>query len=197
MKDTNIITSVTESEDWYSLTFGLSCGLKKKYGVIPKVGDSITVHTKGGAFGTIRGIDINGVPVFWKTDEELEAARLKWLKEQEERKQKQFQDNVAKMDAQYAALPQCFKERISKFRYNNDRFRIDYESYELFCCEQAIEIAKACVTPAEVEKFKAKPWEQQIKQVPNLSEDHSGNTFGAACALAYWYLEQPFKAGGF
>ena len=191
-QETNVITEVTESEDWYSISQnGMGCGLKKEYGVKPKVGDKLTVHTKGGSFGTIRGMDLNGSKIFWKTDEDLEAERVEWLRNNEERKQQKYKDNVSEMDKQYNALPKCFQERIDKFRANNDRFRIDYESYELFCCDQAILIANACKTKEEVQVFKDKDWDKQLKQVKGLSDGHSGNTFGVACILAYWYLEQP------
>lgn len=191
-QETNEITDVTESGDWYQISQdGLCCGLKKSYGVIPKVGDKLTVHTKGGSFGTIRGMDLNGVKIFWKSDDELEADRIEWLRKNEEYKQQKFKDSVAEMDKQYDALPECFKKRIDKFRANNDRFRIDYEGYELFCCEQAIEIANGCKTANAVKEFSKLDWEQQLKQVPNLSDGHSGNTFGASVNLAYWFLEQP------
>lgn len=192
-KETNKIKEVTESEDWYSITRadGMCCGLKKSYGVIPKKGDEITVHTKGGAFGTIRGIDINGIPVFWKTDEELEAARQKWLTDNENKKQQDFIDNKEKLDSEYDALPDFFKQRIDKFRANNARFRIDYESYELFCCTQAVLIADACKIPEAVQDFKGLEWSKQMELVPGLSDGHSGNTFGCAVSLAYHYLSNP------
>lgn len=191
-QETRKITEVTESGEWYSISQdGMCCGLKKAYGVVPKVGDELTVHTKGGTFGTIRGMDLNGKKIFWKTDKELEDERIEWLRKNEEDKQQKFKDNVAEMDKQYNALPKCFQERIDKFRTNNDRFRIDYEGYELFCCEQAVEIAKGCKTADEVKKFSKLDWEQQLKKVPKLSDGHSGNTFGASVYLAYWFLEQP------
>jgi hypothetical protein len=191
-QETGTITEITESGDYYSISRdGMCCGLEKEYGIIPKVGDKLTVHTKGGAFGIIRGMDLNGKQIFWKTNEVLETERLEWLRKNEEEKQQQYKDNVARMDDQYNALPTCFQERINKFRTNNERFRIDYESYELFCCEQAVIIANACKTIEEFQKFANKKWNEQLKQVPELSDGHSGNTFGAACHLAYWYLSNP------
>lgn len=192
-QETTIITKVEEdSKDWYFISIdSRGCGLEKKYGVVPKAGDSLTIHTKGGAFGTIRGMDLNGKKIFYKTDEELESERVEWLRKNEEEKQQKFKENVANMDEQYNALPKCFQERIDKFRANNERFRIDYESYELFCCEQAIVIANGCKTVEVFKEFTKKDWKEQIKQVPELSDQHSGNTFGAACHLAYWYLTNP------
>jgi len=190
-KETNIITEVSNSEDGYGISQdGMCCFLKKEYGVKPTVGDKLTIHTKNGAFGTIRGMDLNGKKIFWKTDEDLEKERTEWLRKNEEEKQQRFKDSVAEMDKQYNDLPKCFQERIDKFRRNNDRFRIDYESYELFCCEQAVLIANACKTPKEVRIFKEKIWDEQVEQVKGLDDGHSGNTFGASCSMAYWYLEQ-------
>ena len=191
-QETRTITEVTDGKEMITISCdGICCGLYKKYGVTPKIGDELTVHTKGGAFGTIRGMDLNGHKIFWKTDEELEAERLEWLRKNEEDKQQKFKDNKAEMDKQYEALPKCFQERIDKFRANNDRFRIDFESYELFCCEQAVVIAKGCKSAAGVEEFRKLKWEEQLERVPELSDGHSGNTFGFAVTLAYWYLQQP------
>jgi hypothetical protein len=85
-QETRIITDVTESENYYSIT----CG-----GVVSKVGDKLTVHTKDGKFGTIRGMALNGELIFWKTNEDLEAERREWLHKNEEEKQQRFKENVA------------------------------------------------------------------------------------------------------
>ena len=192
-KETGIIREIEESDSGYTIhqVGGLSLFLDKKHNAIPKKGDEITIHTKGGVFGTIRGIYINGEIVFWKTDANLENARQEWLAENEEKKQRRFNDNLARMNKRYDSLPKQFQNRIDKFREKNDRFRIDYEEYELFCCEQAVIIAKGCKTKEAVQVFKEKKWKEQIKQIKKLSSDHSGNTFGCACYLAYWYLEDP------
>ena len=121
----------------------------------------------------------------------MEAERQAWLEENEKRKQQEYLDNVGKMDAQYDALPQYFKDRIDRFRANNDRFRIDYEGYELFCCEQAVIIANALKSSEAVKEFNDLKWEEQFKAVPEISHDHSGNTFGCSVQLAYWYLKEP------
>ena len=191
-QETRKITEVTIGKEWHSISMdGMCCGMKASYGVTPKVGDDLTVHTKGGSFGTIRGMDLNGKKIFWKTDEELEAERVEWLRKNEEEKQAKFKKQKKSLDAKYNKLPKCFQERIDKFRANNDRFRIDYESYEMFCCEQAVVIAKACKTVEGIEKFRKMEWKEQKEMVKKLGDGHSGNTFGASCQLAYWYLQQP------
>jgi len=190
-KENYTIKKVDENQNYYTILTNdsISFIIYKKYGVTPKNGDIVTLHTKG--FSFIRGIELNGEVLFYKTDEELEIQREKELQEMEERKQQKFVENVEKMDEQYEKLPEHFKQRIDRFRKNNPRFRIDYEDYELFCCEQAIIIADACKTPEEVVLFKDKKWDEQIEQVKDLSHDHSVNTFGCACQLAYHYLFNP------
>ena len=191
-QETRTITEVTDGKEMISIsTGGMCCGLYKKYGVMPKVGDELTVHTKGGSFGTIRGMDLNGKKIFWKTDDELEAERVEWLRKNEEDKQEKFKKQEKSLDASYNKLPKCFQERIDKYRNNNPRFRVDYESYEMFCCEQAVEIAKACKTAEGVQEFQKLEWDKQKKKVKKLSDGHSGNTFGGSVHLAYWYLQQP------
>jgi len=188
-----VVSSVDKSDGWLSISTesGTGFGLDTKYGVVPEVGDTITLYTVGSSFGTVRGMDLNGVPIFYKTDTDLENARTEWLQKEEERKQKAFADSKSTLDAQYEALPTVFKKRIDRFRNNNKRFRVDYQSYELFCCEQGILIANKCKTPEEVDAFSKKEYKEQKEQIAELSEDHSGNTFGCSVQLAYWYLKEP------
>lgn len=92
-QETRTITEVTENENYYFISQdGIYCGLKKKYGVKPVIGDQLTVHRKGGALGTVRGMDLNGKRIFWKTDKDLEIKRLEWLRKNEEEKQQRLKD---------------------------------------------------------------------------------------------------------
>lgn len=189
--DDYVITKVTDLDDCYSITAG-SNGfvLYKKHNIAPKVGDIITLHCKG--FSHIRGMDINGTKIFYKTDEELETHRQKEMEKYEQKKKDDFEKSKSKLDAQYDSLPIYFKQRIDKFRTNNPDFRVDYEAYELFCCMEAIKIANGCKTLENVIKFHKDSFSDEMKQlVPNLDDGHSGNTFGAACQLAIVYLQSP------
>lgn len=60
--------------------------------------------------------------------------------------------------------------------------------YNLFCCEQAILISDALQTKENILDFTKKGWDDQIKLVPGLSTEHSGNTFGMSCRFALSYL---------
>lgn len=208
MTETVVVKTVTKSRGWFSIsTEGSGFGLSTKYRVTPKEGDKITLHLHKGSM--IRGMDINGKKIYYKTDEDLDREHIQYLKKEEIRKEKQFKKNKPKLDAQYNKLPQCFKDRIDKFRKNNPNFRKEFESYEMFCCEQAIVIANALNDVNTIAKnngfigwleydlakrfdaFKDLQWEDQKKLVPGLDDGHSGNTFGASMRLGYWYLNHP------
>jgi len=189
--DDYVITKVTDSDDCYTIMSD-SNGfvLYKKYNVVPKVGDTITLHCKG--FAHIRGMDINGTKIFYKTDEQLEDHRKKELAKYEQRQLDEFEKSKSKLDSQYDSLLICFKQRIDKFRTNNPNFRVEYEAYELFCCMEAIKIANGCKTVENVTKFHKDSFIDEMKQlVPDMDDGHSGNTFGAACQLAVVYLQSP------
>jgi len=185
------IKSIAKSNGWFSISLENSTGfgLEEKHGFEPKVGDLVTLHTVRGS--TVRGVDINGSSVFYKTDEQLEQERKEWLENNEKEKQASFVKNKAKMDSDYDGLPAVFRQRIDKFRNANPRFRIDYEGYELFCCMEAVNIANGVKTKEALDDFCKLDYEQQKEIVPELSDGHSGNTFGSACRLAYWYLTKP------
>lgn len=102
----------------------------------PQVGDEIVVYTYLGS--RIRGFDLRGEHLYYQTDEELDAEAKLMRIEQERKDEEAFEKNRAKLDADYEALPQVFKDRIDKYRQNNPDFRKKYESYEMFCCTQAV-----------------------------------------------------------
>jgi hypothetical protein len=161
--------------------------MSSKYKVIPKVGDSICVYTHRGC--TVRGVDLNGKTVYYKTDQQLEDDHKKWCEKYEREKQKKFKKNQKAMDKMYDELPPEFQQRIDTFRKNNPKFRTDYEHYELFCCQQAVLIANTLKTPEKVREWSES--DNKWVLVPDLDKGHSGNTLDMATHLAYWYLQQP------
>ena len=183
------IKEVTKSGNYYTIYLenGIGFGLDTKYGYEPKIGDKLILCTINGS--QIRGVFANGKKVFYKSDEQIEQERVEWLANHEKEKQAKFIEQKAQLDKDYDALPSAFQARIDRFRRNNSRFRIDYESYEMFCCKEAIKIAKACKTPDDVEKFKHLDYDKQ-KEMVDIDDGHSGNTMGCALQLAYWYLKE-------
>ena len=184
--DTVTIEKISEHEDYYVISTTERTGffLEKKYAtVIPVVGDKITLYIKNGS--TIRGMDLNGKCLYYKTDSELDQEWQQWRADYSRRKKEAFEKNKAQMDSDYESLPLLFRKRIDRFREEDPDFRVDSEAYELFCLTEAVKIANACETVENIEAFK----NGKSELVPDLSEEHSGNTFYCACGLARAYLE--------
>jgi hypothetical protein len=210
-----IIKSVEEGDTYYTISAGSSgFGLEKSYGVKPKKGDRVKLYTI--KVSEIRGMDINGVRVFYKSDAQLEKERKEWVEKYNKGKLETFEKNKASLDSDYASLPKIFQKRIDKFRKNNPNFRVEYEDYEMFCCKEALKIAEyvqsefdkrelsdRCFKKGEtkgleylpptadinsiIKNFYDLPFEKQVK-LAQIDGGHSGNTFGMACRLAGLYL---------
>lgn len=105
----------------------------------PQKGDAITLYTRQGS-STV-GLDWKGERVFLYTDEEWEAERAFQSQRYERQKAERFAREEGKLNADYDALPEVFKDRINRFRKNNPGFRRDYESYEMFTCKEAVQLA--------------------------------------------------------
>jgi len=93
-----------------------------------------------------------------------------------------------KQDAQYNALPPIFQKRIDRFRRSCSNFNHAFGGYELMCCEEAVKIADYCKKNNKtVKEFH----DNDDLQKGVTSDEHSGNSFGVACLLANYYLNEP------
>ena len=187
--DTNSkIKEVTEYDDDWNILTEESSGftLDKKHGVEPKVGDDIELRCVRGC--TIRSVKINGSYVFNKTDKDLDCEHKEMVADMHEKKKKKFEEEKDELDATYDSLPPVFQRRLDRFRKGKAEFRWSLESYEMFCCQEALVIAKYCGSAEGVREFNTSSYDEQSKVI---SDQHSGNTMGTACTLAYWYLECP------
>ena len=187
------ITEVSRSRRWgYSISMqGTGFGIShKNLGRVkpPEVGDMIKLYTRG---STIRGVDLRGKPLYYKTDAELDAEHEQWKIEHKAKKRKTFEKERRKLDRDFASLPDVFQRRISWFRANNPDFRWDLEAYEMAVCVDAVKIAEACGTEAKVRQFQKRSYKKQHELIPDLYDGHSGNSFGAAINLAWLYLKNP------
>ena len=155
----------------------------------PKVGDEIICHTHNGS--TIRGVTLRGELLFMKTEEELKAEHEEWRRKYNEDKQKEFKQKRRQLDDDYDSLPIEFQRRISWFRAHNPDFRWDFEGYEMMVCVEAVRIAEALKTAAKIRQFQKASYKRQREMVPEISDEHSGNSFGAAVQLAAYYVQNP------
>jgi len=183
----NIISVRENKYKNYDIETGNGFIITPKMKFVPKVGMTIDLYGKGFGY-TVRGMVIDGKVIYYRTEEEAEKDHVVYCAEQDKLKKEKFAKSKKAMDKRFDALPVEFQERISVFRRNNPDFRWEYEGYEMFATEEAIKIANTLKTGENIKRWKELPYEDQIKEVA-ISDGHSGNTFGYACTLAYYYVE--------
>jgi hypothetical protein len=186
-----VLTSVRSCKDggWEIGHDGLVFFCPKESPIEPKVGSVARFY--GDGFGRpVRGLDIDGREVFYRTEADEKAKHLKMVEGMKAERRTEYEAKRGEYDRRVAALPDVFRRRVEKFRKDGgDEWRYEFEPYELFTCEEAVKLAIHCKTVEGVQKFRDLPWEEQKKA--GVSDDHSGNTFGMACRLAQWYLKAP------
>lgn len=140
------IVRVKELESGYEIEKkdGWSMFINKSYGVVPKVGDEITiVGDPYRAFST-RSIIIGGKALFTKTDADLEQERQDWIKETFEKdlkeyialmrkihKEPQFETvDISGMGSGYERCCQLALRAGIEFLKKNPDFEFDYKGYE-------------------------------------------------------------------
>lgn len=190
-----VIKEVHRSGDGshYSVDLEGNTGFARDFGQFePKAGDAIRLFTRG---SFIRGVDLNGIEVDFKTEAELDAEHAALVaKSQADRKAK-FNEDRERLNRDFSQLPPSFQTRIQIFRDHCPDFRWEFESYELFACMEAVKIADHLRmslgnAPTEDDIRTAVTAFQQDadKQKDVISEEHSGNTFGSALRLAQMHL---------
>jgi hypothetical protein len=142
----------------------------------------------GGFGGTVRGLFINGVKVFYLTDAEQQAKNKQDVIDSNNQKKAEFETNKESYFAKIKTLPECFQKRIAKFQGTNPDYDWKFGDYELFCCEQAVIIANTLKTIEAIQIFHKQSWKEQKITVPALGDGHSGNTFGFSISLAHHYI---------
>ena len=191
----SVIEEVTREGEYWALRAdsGWSFSFEASHApeFVPQVGHAMRQY--GGLGRPVRGLVIDGQTIYYRSPAEETSRHRKWVADEKAKRLREFEESGrAKLDAQYDALPLIFQARIDKFRRNNPEFRVEYEGYEMFCCEEAVKLATALPSEDEVRAFAALDYAQQKLTVPTLAYDeHSGNTFGAAVMLARLYLAQP------
>jgi hypothetical protein len=190
------ITEVTGDPDngWTISCDGMCFGVPGNSPIVPEVGRIARFYGRGFGY-QVRGLSIESmtglISVFYRTpDEQAEQNRLELL-ESERQEREKFEANRERLDVTYQSLPAVFQARIDRFRAGNANFRWKFECYEMFCCTQAIAFAEALKTPDAIKQWRKLGYDEQRAQVPAMEDGHSGNTFGCACMLAFWFLKEP------
>lgn len=203
-EDRYIVKEAKHHDDgWWTITsvdgwgFGINADEAEKAGYDPKPGDEIILY--GGIGKTIKGIVINGHVFRYKTRAQDEAERQEWLENYQREKEERYEANIEDWTERKDALPEPYLSRMNRFisRDGAKEFWTEDGGYELFILEQSammVEWAKYWDDTTQaadaLDWFKDQPWEKQKQAMPNLSDDHSGNTFGGAVALARAVLQE-------
>lgn len=174
---------VTSSNGW-------SCGVKKKHGIEPKVGDHFV--TWGSIGRPIRGIAVARRVLFYRTPAEQEVENQKQLDESRAKRVADYEGKRNEFDARVAALPAALRDRIEKFRaFKGDEWRWEFESYELMCCEEAQKLLGRFGTAEKIQAFAKLGYEEQKAAFPEMDDGHSGNSWGFSLRLAYQLADKP------
>jgi hypothetical protein len=136
-------------------------------------------------------VDLRGEPLFYRTQDEIDQEHEEWKRDFAKRKIRDFEKDKARLNREFARLPEVFQRRISWFRANLPNWRVEHEGYEMSACVDAVLIADTLRTPGAIRKFGKASHKKQRELVPGISEEHSGNSFGFAVKLAWLYSSEP------
>ena len=172
---------------WECCADGTCWVLDGGHGVTPKVGDTIRLY--GGWGRPIVGQDINGAPIYYRTKAEEQARHEQWVADLHARNRAEYEADKERLDAELAALPDPFRKRIERALAEDPDWAWQSmgQRYEQFCLVEAVKIHDHFKGDADaIQAWRQdRDYERQKKRGPkSLSDDHSGNTFGAAGYMA-------------
>lgn len=130
-----IIEKIVEDEDFLHVE-GVECvcfGIDKKYlkDITPKEGDVVTLHFINGIGTPIRGMDLNGVQLYYLTDEELAQQHEEQCKKDKDKRRRDFTKIEPTLNKMFELLPSLLQQRILMYRHFMHEFRELDEFYEL------------------------------------------------------------------
>lgn len=184
---------------------GFVLGVRDEFGAArpPEKGDWLRCYGRGFGF-EVRGVGlVTRKPVGdgffvreslislyrYKTEKEAELEHARAVAEQKLKRAEEWETKKDVHAADVAALPAVFRERF-EFFMRTPSWGPEFGPYEIFVMKEAVKIANTLKTPEAIESFARASWEEQ-KRLVDLSDDHSGNTFGSACRLAHVFLKEP------
>lgn len=161
--------------------------------VTPIVGEIARLYGKGFGY-VVRGIIIEGRVYKYLTEEQEKERHAGWVADEQAKRARESERERTSRDARRAALPEALQQRCAVFEARNPDWRRDYESYELFVCEEAARLAAHFGSDFEalVDFSNTKSADEQRKILPGLKlDEHSGNTWMAAVGLARRLMADP------
>ncbi len=191
------LEAVEATDDFVELRFdgGLVTGYRRTESnapeFVPEAGQMVRFYGRhaGSLGGSRRGLVIDGTVIQYRTEEEDKAYHRLQRHKREVERQREFEENEEDLYARWDALPVPFRARLTYFVRHNPDFYWEFLPYELMVCEDAAKlalVASAHEDPsAWIEQFYKLDYERQREQVPQLSDGHSGNSFGFVVRLAH------------
>jgi len=168
---------------------GWSLGLPAEPKVPIQQGAIARLYGRGIGY-PVRGVFVDGERVFYSTREEEEAKHKEQRELAERDAREKYMQGAPERAVRIAALPTAFRERLSRFQRNRPETSWRNEDYEIFVCEEAVKIARHMDAVPDVrEPIKAfREYVEAHEAEFGISDQHSGNTFGAAVLLAFFWL---------
>lgn len=189
--DEHQITSVLAGGGDYELMFdGVMFCQCPDPGFPIHAGDTLTLWGRGLGY-PIRGQAINQQVLWYRTADEDRAYHEEQRRQEDAKEQSDYAERLNSFARRITALPDPFQRRMRRFLLRRSDWGWRYGEYELFACEQAFAFARRFPTIERLAAFHSLPYEQQIVACPEMSDQHSGNTFDAAYVLSRAYLTMP------
>lgn len=186
------ITSVTQEDSgWFlvALSDGWCIGVGPGPAIEPQPGMSIRLYGRGTGY-PVRGIVIDDVVIRYQTEAQYQAQAERERAADRAAKFVEFETRRVDVEARIAGLPADFRARFERFIAGNPDFLPEFGDYELMCCEQAVAFA-ARMSANELRAWAKLPHEEQKAAMPEMTDGHSGNTFGFSVRLAILSHEHP------
>lgn len=193
--------AITREEPGWG-TFGLSAA--ELNGFIPQVGDVVVVYTEG--FSSIRGVIIDGHVFRYHTPAQAKAEHEQWKKNYRLEKLERYVEHGDALKERVKSLHPVLQARMARFGAESGiEFWVDSAPYEMACLEGTQALLNK-VESLDLEGDAAVAWvndwwdinsdkhdppydyEKQMEIVPDFGDGHSGNTAGAAKAMAVMIL---------
>ncbi len=154
---------------------------------LPVPGKLVRYYGRGIGF-PVRGVATGRHIYYYETAADHAARRAREEARDAFERTEQWLAGLAEFKARVAKLPEPFRDRIAGFMVRPE-WGPGFGGYELFACEEAVKIALALHTDDAIRAYRKAGCNRQRELVPGVAyEEHSGNTFGAACTLAQLYV---------
>ncbi len=155
--------------------------------LLPVPGELVRYYGRGIGF-PVRGVATGRHIYYYETAADHAARREREEARAAFERAEQWLAGLAEFKARVDKLPEPFRDRIAGFMQRPE-WGPGFGGYELFACEEAVKIADALRTDDAIRVYRKAGCDRQRELVPGVAyEEHSGNTFGAACTLAQLYV---------